>query len=222
MTNNSRCSPPLHLEPGVNLDELQTYYLLTGPAAGEKQGVYSSWPGVQSLPGDHCVKYQSWELLEAAWHRCCDAGEHTHPPSPPLPIPSSTSTLSPPPSAPFPTTRLFVVRGSGSVRASYDAAAADLTASTLGGLYQADDPHIAAHIARGSYIREAEALVDAEKAIRGLERANPSDDESVSRQTVDSLERALQALRFRLERPVAEEEGSSYSWDEQQDRLVYK
>ncbi|KAK7031924.1 hypothetical protein R3P38DRAFT_2774390 [Favolaschia claudopus] len=140
MTNNSRCSPPLHLEPGVNLDELQIYYLLTGPAAGEKQGVYSSWPGVQSLPGDHCVKYQSWELLEAAWHRC--------------------------------------FRGSGSVRASYDAAAADLTASTLGGLYQTDDPHIAAHIARGSYIREAKALVDAEKAIRGLERANPSDDES--------------------------------------------
>ncbi|KAK7020026.1 hypothetical protein R3P38DRAFT_3198575 [Favolaschia claudopus] len=212
MTNNSRCSPPLHLEPGVNLDELQTYYLLTGPAAGERQGVYSSWPAVQSLPGNRCVKYQSWELLEAAWHRCCDAGEHTHPPSPPL---------SPPPSAPFPTTTLFVVRGSGSVRTSYDAAAADLTASTLGGLYQADDPHIAAHIARGSYIREAEALVDAEKAIRGLEGANPSDDESVSRQTVDSLERALQALRFRLERPVAEEEDGSYTWDGHQDRLVY-
>ncbi|KAK7052691.1 hypothetical protein R3P38DRAFT_3173004 [Favolaschia claudopus] len=90
----------------------------------------------------------------------------------------------------------FVVQGSGEVRDSYREATEDFARmGTL--LTPADDLLVASHIARGSSIPEARALVAVRQALQSLEAVSPSEDEEEAEALIPALENALRALHLR-------------------------
>ncbi|KAK7033882.1 hypothetical protein R3P38DRAFT_3186196 [Favolaschia claudopus] len=227
MPNARHCRIPLHFEDGVTFDTAQVIYLITCPEAGALRGAYSSWASAEQASrqykGPWASRMYTWSQAVSTWNRCCEAGEHDHPafsdsppssrPSTPSSSPPSSRPSTPPPNPHKPKItgpRLaprvsspkgrFVVQGSGEVRDSYREATEDFARmGTL--LTPADDLLVASHIARGSSIPEARALVAVRQALQSLEAASPSEDEEEAEALIPALENALRALRLRRSVP---------------------
>ncbi|KAJ7860552.1 hypothetical protein B0H14DRAFT_3445953 [Mycena olivaceomarginata] len=83
MTSPLCCSPPFHPDPGTTKETARAFYLVTGPAAAENRGVYTSWASAQrvseNIPRGGATNFATWDQCLPVWHSCCDAGDHDHP-----------------------------------------------------------------------------------------------------------------------------------------------
>ncbi|KAK6975040.1 hypothetical protein R3P38DRAFT_3238111 [Favolaschia claudopus] len=207
MSVPSYCTPPLHLDPGVTFESTERFFLVTGSQAREKRGVYSSWKSVaplaDELPYDAVVKYSSWSQVLRAWRVCCEAGDHDHP-TPPSELefavscPADNSADLSQDIGELLEGGSFVVEGSGTVRDSFREATTDFV-RTGGAIHRVDNPHIAAHISRGSSLAAAEALFHASQSLQRLEVAEPEENGPASRIAVDALDAALHALLITMD-----------------------
>ncbi|KAF8193184.1 hypothetical protein K438DRAFT_1969671 [Mycena galopus ATCC 62051] len=87
MSSPYQCSPPFHPDPGDTRAQATSFYLVSGLAALDNHGIYTSCAQCvcENMPRGDATKFSSWEACLPVWHACCNAGKHAHPSSPTIP-----------------------------------------------------------------------------------------------------------------------------------------